>query len=57
MFPPGQTSTILTLYNVDGEEQLAFMLGNDISMYYEDEEGLPEEGNRISFGVAVDDGE
>lgn len=50
------TSSILTLYNVDGEEQLMVMLGNDISIYYEDEEGFPEEGNHVSFGVSVDDG-
>lgn len=50
-------SSLFTIYSDDGDEQLSITVGKDISMYYEDTEGLPEEGNFISFGESVDDGE
>lgn len=45
----------MTLYSEEGDEQLSITAGRDVSMYYEDVDGLPEEGNFISFGVAIDD--
>lgn len=45
------------MYSDEGDEQLTITIGRDINIYYEDIFGLPEEGNFIPFGVAVDDDE
>lgn len=51
------SASLFTIYSDDGEEQLAVSLGRDVSLYYEDMDGLPEDENLISFGVNIDDGE
>lgn len=50
------SASLFTIYNEEGEEQLSVALGSDVSLYYEDTDGLPEEENLISFGVNIDDG-
>lgn len=45
----------MTLYSEEGDEQLSITAGRDVSLYYEDVDGLPEEGNFMSFGVEIDD--
>lgn len=53
----GQTAPIFALYSYEGEEQIVITIGKEVNVYYEDEEGFPEEGNYIQFDVAIDDGE
>lgn len=54
---PGKVAaSLFTIYNEEGEEQLSVALGSDVSIYYEDTDGLPEEENLISFGTNIDDG-
>lgn len=53
----GVTTSFLSMYSDEGDEQLTLTIGRDVNIYYEDIFGLPEEGNFISFGVAVDDNE
>lgn len=50
-------SPLFTIYNDDGDEQLSITVGRDVSLYYEDLNELPEEGNFVSFDESVDDGE
>lgn len=51
------SAPLFTLFNEESIEQLSVSLGRDVSFYYEDIDGLPEEENLISFGVNIDDGE
>lgn len=45
----------MTIYSDEGDEQLSVSIGRDVSLYYEDIEELPEEGNYMTFDVSMDD--
>lgn len=45
----------MTIYSDEGDEQLSVSIGRDVSLYYEDMEELPEEGNYMTFDVSMDD--
>lgn len=47
----------MTVYSDSGDEQLLISLGTDVSIFYEDIDGNPSDGNMVSFGVNIDDGE
>lgn len=53
----GGTVPIFTIYSEEGDEQLAVTVGDEITMYYEDTDGLPEEENYISFDTNLAVGE
>lgn len=48
---------MFTLYDSEGQEQIEVIVGPEINVYYEDEDGLPEDDNNINFEVDVADGE
>lgn len=47
---PGDTYPLITVYNEDGDEQIAISLGNDIVFNYKNHEF-------INFNLSIDDGE
>lgn len=51
----GSSFPLLTIYSDEGDEQLSVSIGRDVSLYYEDVEELPEEGNYMTFDVSIDD--
>lgn len=53
----GGIAPLFTIYSEEGDEQLAITVGREVSMYYEDTDGLPEEDNYISFDTSVGIGE
>lgn len=50
-----QSFPLFTIYSEDGDEQLSITVGREVSLYYEDEEEKPVEGNYINFGISAAD--
>lgn len=44
------------LYSDAGDDQLLVEVGDTVKLFYQDEEGRPEGGNDLEFGVAINDG-
>lgn len=55
VFNIGSSFPLLTIYSDEGDEQLSVSIGRDVTLYYEDMEELPEEGNYMTFDVSMDD--
>ncbi|RXG69256.1 hypothetical protein Avbf_03680 [Armadillidium vulgare] len=52
----GTSSVLFGLYTDIGEDQMIIEVGDNVRLFYQDEEGKPEGGNTIIFSKSINDG-